>query len=621
MQDFAKRRNDMIQKHLAARGLRDQPVLNAVRSVPREQFVPAELVESAYEDSPLPIAAGQTISQPYVVAVMAAALDLAPTDRVLEVGAGSGYAAAVLAHLVEHVYTIERHAELAEAAMATLARLGIDNVTVRHGDGTQGWPEEAPFDAIVVSAGSPEEIPPPLLEQLTIGGRLVIPAGSEHLQKLWQVIRIGADDYQRKDLGSVRFVPLIGKDGWQDSALPHGPLRSGRKTLPHLIERNCERFGAIEHADLGGLMQRIGDARLVLLGEASHGTAEFYDMRARITRQLIEHKGSNVVAVEADWPDAAAIHAHVRGASSQRVHDGRPFSRFPTWMWANESVAQFVSRLREHNAARERYGCLLPWRDDPAGYGRMARNDGFRACEDQVVAILRNLEQKRCEDPGWDGERLFDATQNARLVTSAERYYRAMYYGSRASWNLRDQHMFDTLEAVLQFRGRDSKAVVWAHNSHLGDARATEMGSQGEHNVGQLVRQTYGDRAYLIGFGTNHGTVAAASTWGGPMEVKNVQPSLPGSYERACHDSRVPRFMLPLRPGDGDEVRAALLEPRLERAIGVIYRPENERQSHYFQATLPEQFDEYIGFDQTRAVTPLSAAPARRPAQTFPFGV
>ncbi|MFU8815466.1 MAG: erythromycin esterase family protein [Pseudomonadales bacterium] len=456
---------------------------------------------------------------------------------------------------------------------------------------------------------------------------------------------------------------MIGKDGWEEPTPAHAPLRSGKRTLPQLIARSCEPFAAIDGADLGGLMERIGDARVVLLGEASHGTAEFYDMRARITRQLIEHKGFNAVTVEADWPDAAAIDAHVRGASSQRPADGASFSRFPTWMWANESVAEFVAWLRDHNTrrgdparytgfygldiysmyasiaavleyledidpptarvARERYGCLIPWSQDPAGYGRMAVSDRYQACEGEVVAMLQELEQKRFEDPGWDGERLFDATQNARLVTSAERYYRAMYYGSPASWNLRDQHMFDTLQAVLDFRGDDSKAVVWAHNSHLGDARATEMSAQGEHNVGQLVREAYGDRAYLIGFGTHHGTVAAASSWDGPMEVKRVRPSLPGSYERLCHDSRVPRFMLPLRAGTGtrDEIRKSLLEPRLERAIGVIYRPETERQSHYFQATLPQQFDEYIWFDDTRAVVPLERTPARAPAQTFPFGV
>jgi protein-L-isoaspartate(D-aspartate) O-methyltransferase len=671
MPDFARLRDHMVEKQLAARGLDDQRVLDAIGSIPREEFVPPGLVESAYDDAPLPIAAGQTISQPYIVALMAAALALEPTDRVLEVGTGSGYAAAVLARLAEHVYTVERHAVLAHAASATLERLGFANVTVIESDGTEGLPEQAPFDAIVVAAGSPEEIPQPLLDQLAIGGRLVIPAGSEYLQKLWRVVRTGEHDYRRENLGSVRFVPLIGKNGWESDVLPT-PLRAGRRRLPQIIERTCEPFADIATADLGGLMQRIGDAPLVLLGEASHGTAEFYEMRSRITRHLIEHKGFTVVAVEADWPDAAVVDAYVRGGSSEAVASGAPFTRFPTWMWANEPVRDFVRWLRDHNVsrsgasrsgqsghsgfygldlysmygsidavlnyledvnpataqvARERYGCLMPWSGDPAGYGRAATDDRYRDCENQVVAMLRELEQKRFSNADRNCERLFDARQNARLVTSAERYYRAMYCGSRSSWNLRDQHMFDTLEAVLAFRGPGTKAVVWAHNSHLGDARATEMGLQGEHNVGQLARQRYGHGAYLVGFGTDRGTVAAASNWGGPMEIKRIRPALPGSYERLCRDSRVARFMLPLRAAaEGASrrpagAREALMEPRLERAIGVIYRPETERQSHYFQATLPEQFDEYIWFEETRAVEPLQVVQTKGPAETFPFGL
>jgi protein-L-isoaspartate(D-aspartate) O-methyltransferase len=352
----------------------------------------------------------------------------------------------------------------------------------------------------------------------------------------------------------------------------------------------------------------------------------------------------------------------VRGVERTVGGDG-PFRRFPTWMWANRSMLAFVRWLQLHNqsvpraedragfygldlysmyasiesvlgyledvdpeaarVARERYGCLMPWSKDPAGYGRMALSDGYRACEEQVVAMLRDLEQRQEQYTTFDGVRYFDAAQNARLVQNAERYYRAMYYGARPSWNLRDQHMFDTLEAVLDFHGagaRPARAVVWAHNSHLGDARATEMGAQGEHNVGQLVRERYGADAYLIGFGTDHGTVAASSHWGGEMQVKRVRPAIAGSYERLCHESGVQRFLLPLR-GAPDDLRSALSEPLLERAIGVIYRPESERQSHYFQAVLPEQFDEYIWFDATRAVDALPVPPSDRGADTFPFGI
>ncbi len=665
MTDFATLRRRMIEDQLQARGIDDRRVLDAVMAVPREQFVPDELVEFAYEDTPLPIAAGQTISQPYIVALMAAALNLSEGDRVLEVGTGSGYAAAVLSQLAGHVYTIERHAMLADAARAVLQRLDFPNVEVRHGDGTEGWPEHAPFEAIVVAAASPADVPPPLLEQLAVGGRLVIPAGSENVQKLWRITRTGDDHYEREDLGDVRFVPLIGKAGWMDTeAAGTGAIRARRApaSVAAQVAQHGEPFRSVDEADLGGLMARIGDARLVLLGEASHGTEEFYELRARITRRLIEDKGFTVVAVEADWPDAAVINGYVQNAAAETPAGFGPFARFPTWMWANRSVLAFVQWLHRHNAgvpaeqkvgfygldlyslyasiesvlgylddvdpeaagiARERYGCLMPWSKDPAGYGRVALTDQYRACEAQVVAMLQDLEGKRLEYANRDGLRFFDAAQNARLIQNAERYYRAMYYGSRPSWNLRDQHMFDTLEAVLAFRSaaEPAKAVVWAHNSHLGDARATEMGAQGEHNVGQLVRERHRDSAYLIGFGTDRGTVAAASHWGGAMEVKQVRPALPGSYERVCHESGVARFLLPLRPSDAGPLRDALLEPRLERAIGVIYRPETERQSHYFQATLPEQFDEYVFFDETRAVDALPAEPAERPGDTFPFGL
>ncbi len=273
--------------------------------------------------------------------------------------------------------------------------------------------------------------------------------------------------------------------------------------------------------------------------------------------------------------------------------------------------------------ARQRYGCLTPWEGDPAAYGRAALTSRYDSCEDDVVAMLRELLDKRLDLGGEDGDRFFDAVQNAKLVANAERYYRVMYYGSRESWNLRDQHMFDTLRALLAFRGPDSKAVVWAHNSHVGDASATEMGSRGEHNIGQLCRRHFGSAAYSIGFGTDHGTVMAADEWDAPGRVMKVRPARPESYEGAAHQSGVPSFLLPLREPRVAGVRDALLQPRLERAIGVIYRPQTELQSHYFEAYLPAQFDEWVWIDETRAVTPLPGPqePAGAEAETFPFGV
>ena len=272
--------------------------------------------------------------------------------------------------------------------------------------------------------------------------------------------------------------------------------------------------------------------------------------------------------------------------------------------------------------ARIRYGSLTPWQSDPAAYGRAVLSGRYRACEEEVVAMLRDMLDQRLAYQQRDGERYLDALQNARVVANAERYYRAMYYGSRESWNLRDQHMFETLQVLLAFRGPETKAVIWEHNSHIGNAAATEMGARGELNVGQLSRATFGDAAFLVGFGTDHGTVAAASDWDGPMEVKRVRPAHPDSYERLCHAAQTPAFLLALREPRRREVRDELTAARLERAIGVVYRPDTELASHYFQAVLPVQFDEYIWFDETHAVTPLAAPqPNARHARDVPLRV
>jgi protein-L-isoaspartate(D-aspartate) O-methyltransferase len=637
-------------------------VLNAMRQVPRERFVDEGFEEFAYEDNPLPIGEGQTISQPYIVALMIEAAEVKASDRVLEVGAGSGYAAAVLSQVAKQVFAIERHASLANEARARLAALGYHNVEVRTGDGSAGLPDAAPFNAILVAAASPQ-VPHSLKEQLAVGGRLIVPVCADRWnQTLRKITRTSETQFHEEDLGGVRFVPLIGSQGWSEdgtrSATNHVPGKSREHTLPEMIAVAAEALPDLGDPAFGALFDRFAKARVVLLGEASHGTSEFYRARARITRRLIEQHGFNIVAVEADWPDAASVDRYVRHREGHALEP--PFQRFPTWMWRNTDVADFLDWLRHHNesmlavdragfygldlynlsgsiaavldyledvdpaaaaTARERYGCLTPWQKDPATYGRAVMRSAYLKCEKEVVEQCQDLLRRRLEYAAHDGEGFLDAAQNARLIASAERYYRIMYYGGAESWNLRDTHMFETLEHLLEAKGPQSKAIVWAHNSHIGDARHTEMGSvRDELNIGQLCRQRFGSSAALVGFDTHTGTVAAANDWGNDMQVMRVRPSHRDSYERLCHDSGKHRFLLDLR--DDSPTRRRLLEPRLERFIGVIYRPDTEIHSHYAEASLPQQFDAFVWFDETTAVIPLGPQHAKPGApDTYPFAL
>jgi erythromycin esterase-like protein len=422
-------------------------------------------------------------------------------------------------------------------------------------------------------------------------------------------------------------------------------------------------------------MRLIGDARFVLLGEASHGTHEFYRERAQITKRLIKEKGFTAVAAEADWPDAYRVNRYVRGRGedAEAVDALAGFKRFPTWMWRNADVLDFVGWLRAYNdalpaaaakvgfygldlyslhasvgavldyldrvdpeaarRARYRYSCFDHFGEDTQAYGYAAGFGLTESCEGEVVSQLVELRRRAAEYASRDGrvaeDEFFTAEQNARLVKNAEEYYRSMFRGRVSSWNLRDRHMAETLHALAAHLERQgagaAKVAVWEHNSHLGDARATQMGEHGEWNVGQLVREKYGGESVLVGFSTYAGTVTAARDWDAPAERKRVRPALAESYEALFHETGVPRFLLALR--DGGAAAAGLSEPRLERAIGVIYRPETERQSHYFYARLPRQFDAVIHFDETRAVEPLErtarwqAGEEGEVPETFPSGM
>jgi protein-L-isoaspartate(D-aspartate) O-methyltransferase len=660
MIDFTRARDRMIVSHLSRRGIKSPDVLEAMRLVPREAFVDPGFEEFAYEDSALSIGHGQTISQPYIVALMTERAEVQPGDTVLEIGTGSGYAAAVLSRIAAHVYTIERHAGLAKAAQRRFADLGYRNIDVRIGDGTTGWPEAGPFDAILVAAAGPA-VPQALKEQLDLGGHLVIPVGPPEEQRLVRITRVNATTFEEQDLGGVRFVPLVGEEGWsEERPAPRGSSRlQPPPTLSEMIADAAEHLPDFDDPAFGRLFDRFAEQRLVLLGESSHGTSEFYRARAAITRRLIEAHGFTIVAVEADWPDAAAIDRYVRHRRPA-ARAQAPFQRFPSWMWRNREIMEFTEWLRGHNerkrdadrvgfygldiynmrgsiaavleyldkfdpeaaaVARERYGCLTPWQNEPSTYGRAALTAGFRKCEEAVVRQCRELLERQLEAGREAGDDLVEAAQNARLVASAERYYRVMYYSGAESWNMRDTHMFETLRYVLDARGTDAKAVVWAHNSHIGDARHTDMGTaRDELNIGQLCREAFPGETALIGFGTHSGRVAAASDWGGEMEVKPIRPSLEDSYERLFHEAEIKRFLLDF--SRDHTLRKRLLTPRLERFIGVIYRPETERLSHYAYASLPRQFDAFVWFDETAPVTPLGPEHVKPGVpDTFPFGL
>ncbi|NUP13695.1 MAG: erythromycin esterase family protein [Polyangiaceae bacterium] len=441
---------------------------------------------------------------------------------------------------------------------------------------------------------------------------------------------------------------------------------SGRKALLEYVRANAVRLPG-GRVDYDPLLDRIGDASLVLLGEATHGTHEFYRARAEITKRLIREKGFHAVAIEGDWPDAYRVNTYVRGMGEDADAEASlaGFKRFPVWMWRNSDVLDFVGWLRDHNErahddvgfygldlyslytsidvvvryldrvdpeaaqrAKERYACFDHYGGDTRRYGYSANLGLSPSCETEVVEQLLDLRRRVAEWRNEDGkvleENVFSIEQNARLIKNAEEYYRTMFMGA-SSWNRRDRHMAETLDAIrahLERRVGAAKLVVWAHNSHVGDARATEMGRAGELNIGQLAREQYGTDAVLVGFTTYEGTVTAASDWDAPSERKAVRSALGESYESVFHEVGIPRFMLVL--GEDASNDPAFSVPRIERAIGVVYRPKSERSSHYFGANLTAQFDVVVHFDHTRAVEPLERTPGwvtGEPPETYPFAV
>jgi erythromycin esterase-like protein len=402
------------------------------------------------------------------------------------------------------------------------------------------------------------------------------------------------------------------------------------------------------------LMKMIGNARFVLLGEATHGTHEFYRERALITRRLIEEKGFDAVVLEADWTDAFRANEFVHGISKDQTAEQSlaSFTRFPQWMWRNTDFRDLVISIRSHNdlgksnispagiygmdlyglpksaaavieylkrvdpeagnRAARRYACFDKYGDKPELYGYNVSRDEKKSCEKQALEQFQEMETRFnnwLERPNRQrDEELFSAYQNARVVKNGEAYYRLSYKGNFSTWNLRDTHMADTLQALVRYldavMGPNSKVVVWAHNTHQGDAQMTKMGESGEINVGHLMRQAHGENSVLVGFTTFTGEVMAASEWGEKGKKMKVRPAIPGSYSRLFHETGIRNFLLIFR--GNEQLTQELARPRLERAIGVIYKPETERQSHYFEARMSKQFDAVIHFDVTSAVKPLN---------------
>jgi erythromycin esterase-like protein len=447
----------------------------------------------------------------------------------------------------------------------------------------------------------------------------------------------------------------------------HLALPLGERAVIDAIRHEAHPLGG-DAGDYDGLLQRIGDARIVLLGEASHGTHEFYRERVRITQRLVTELGFAVVAVEGDWPDAHRVCRYVQGARGDDNAEEalRGFRRFPSWMWRNADVLDLVGWLRSHNdrlrrgarrvgfhgldvyslsasmeavltyleehdppaavRARARYECLKPFTAESAAYGRTVLFGVSEPCRRGVLAQLVELRRRAADYVRLDGEAAedaqFHAEMNATVVADAEEYYRTMFSDRAGSWNLRDRHMADTLDHLLAHLDRDAgttRAVVWAHNSHIGDARATEMTHRGELNLGQLLRERHGSDVFNVGFTTYTGTVTAAAEWGQPAERKRVRPALPESYEALLHRTGIPAFVV--CPVPGGRADAGLREPRLERAIGVVYRPQTERESHWFAAGLSRQFDAVVHVDETQAVEPLERTltwERGEPPETYP---
>ena len=644
-------KNQQIQNRLRDKGIKNPLLLEAFQNIPEEFFLSKELYPYAYQEIDMEKALDAIEPRVIVFTQILEIIDVKKGNKILAIGIDSVYMLVVLSKIYKEVYTVEANIEYSRWALEVLKNNNIGNVFFDSHNEAKGWEANAPYDTIIISSEF-QEVPEIIKEQLQIGGKLMIPIGPDWAHIIFEIVeRVSEFEFRTKRLRENYFIP-------KPKIVPQiGTKHFPENEIIDAIKEKAIAFNSIDEYPLDNLMDRIGDAKVVLLGEASHGTSEFYLSRQEITKALIEKKGFNFVCAEADWSDAEQINSYVRNLNAQRKW--MPFNRFPQWMWKNKEVLDFIKWLKEYNAvndniygfygldlyglansidlvinylnnigsdlanlAKERYSCIIPYLSDPAVYGKMVLSKQLESCEEEILKILVDLlknKHKLNHSPEY-----FYAYQNANVVVDAERYYKAMYHGGAESWNLRDFHMFYTLKSLLLYFGEDTKAIVWAHNSHIGNALATEMYSRGEINIGHLCKEHFGDKSYHIGFGTHFGTVAAAHNWGEKMEIMKVNPSISESYENLCHKTQIPAFSLPLKEKDsGKKIRKLLSTPKLERAIGVVYRSQTERMSHYFRAVLPSQFDEYIWFNKSKAVTPISYTRIEQKAlgNFHPFGL
>lgn len=639
-----------IKEQLKDKGISNTLLLEAFKNIPEAFYLSESLHPYFYEDVRIEKSIENTEPRVIVIARMLEQLKVKEEEKILITGVDSIYILVVLSKIYKDVYTVETNNTYANWTLEVLKTIDITNVHIKIGNPEKGWEEKGPFDAILI-ATELKKISSTIKKQLKIGAQLLAPVGPDWSHVMLEIIkRVSEKEFITKATRDSYFIP-------NPKMIP----KIGTETYPEneIIDEigiNSIPFKSIKKFPIEGLLERIGDAKVVLLGEASHGTSEFYLTRQEITKALIEKKGFNFICAEADWSDAEQINNYVR--NQYKAQDWMPFVRFPEWMWKNKEVLNFVDWLKEYNTknnntigfygldlyglensidlvikylenideelaelAKSRYACIIPYMSNPAIYGKLVINNKLESCEKEVLKMLFDLLKNK--NKLNHSQEYFYAYQNATVVIDAERYYKAMYYGSAESWNLRDFHMFYTLKSLLAYYGKDTKTVVWAHNSHVGNALATEMYARGEINIGHLCREHFGKKSYHIGFGTNTGTVAAARNWGDKMEVININESIENSYENLCRRTNVSKFTLPLREEHSDKNLSHFLStPRFQRAIGVVYKPETELMSHYFKCVLPSQFDEYIWFNKTKAVTPIiTKTEASKLKNIHPFGL